>query len=348
MQSLCARVPKERGELFRKILSEAHIIDNELMVKHNDRFLYIPLRSRPDPDKQPELAEAMTKDIAILDNDFECYPQQITSYKTLVDVPTRLVKDLPTSYDIIGSIALVKIPETLTDFSNEIGEAILTVNKSIRTVALDNGVVGALRTRDLDIIAGEPRTETKHKEYGVTFILDVAKVYFSPRLGGEHYRISQLVLPGEIVLDMFAGIGPFSIMIAKYSKARSIYSIDMNKHAIEYLIKNVDLNKIQNIYPLEGDAHELMESVPKVDRIIMNLPLGGDRYLADALDRLKPRGTIHYHEMVRRDELAARRAWLQNTVKKHGFEISKFTENNLGSYSPKIDHYCFDLMLLES
>ena len=210
-------------------------------------------------------------------------------------------------------------------------------------MALDNGVKGDYRIRQLIVISGENQTETIHKEYGLRFIIDVNRVYFSPRLGPEHFRISKLVQPDEVVLDMFAGIGPFSIMISKNSKASKIYAIDINKFAIEYLIKNIDINKVNNIFPIEGDVREVIHQIPFVDRIIMNLPMESEKYLNYAIQKLKPIGQIHLHKICTEDECGILKKELQNIIKKKGFELLNITENNLGSYSARKNHYCLDL-----
>ncbi|WP_455392942.1 class I SAM-dependent methyltransferase [[Eubacterium] cellulosolvens] len=340
MRTICAKVPKVRGDYFRKKLLEAQFIDRNLIIKRNGNFLYIPLQTHPSEQWLNEFNE-----LELTEYDFKLYPERVQDYRALITLPPELTQQLPRSYDIIGSIAILKLPLGLTAYGKQIGEAIIRAHKNIHTVAVDKGVKGMQRVRNMEIIAGEPQTETMHKEYGVRLLMDIMKVYFSPRLSTEHYRITKLVQPGEIVLDMFAGIGPFSIMIAKHSKAKRIFSIDINKHAIEYLIKNIDLNKVFNIFPMEGAVEEMIKRIPKVDRIIMNLPMSGNEHLPEAFAVLKNTGTIHYHEMLPCQELQQRKMSLAEISKHHGFEIIALHEHNLGSYSPSINHYCFDLLL---
>ncbi len=342
MRSLCARVPINRGEFYRKRFIEAQILREDLVIKHNDSYLYIPLLKLP-PEQW--LNEISKDELDIFNHDFENYEENLNDYKKLLDLPRDFAKLLPTSYDIVGSIAMVKLPELLKDYSTQIGNAIIKTHKNISTVVWDKGVKGKLRLRDIQIIAGEENTITNHKEYGITLIVDVSKVYFSPRLSGEHYRISRLTQPGEIVLDMFAGIGSFAIMISKYSKAERIYCIDINKNAIEYLIKNIDQNKITNIFPLEGDVKNLINKIPKVDRIVMNLPLGAKEYLSEAFSVLNPKGIIHYHELSSSSELDNCKDWLNNTAHRYDYKLINLEIIDLGSYSPTMDHYCFDLTL---
>ena len=143
------------------------------------------------------------------------------------------MEELPTSYDVVGAIILIKLPKALFPYRKEIGKALLETHKNIRTVCLIDPVSGELRTRNVTIIAGENQTLTTHTEYGLSFDVDVETTYFSPRLASERKRVADLVKPGEIVVDMFAGVAPFSIMIARYAKPKIVYAIDKNKEAIK-------------------------------------------------------------------------------------------------------------------
>lgn len=340
MRSICAKVPKVVGDNIRKKLHGVHLINRNLIIKHNDSSLFIPLQARPSEQWLNE-----NNEVELEEQDFESYPKRVKDYRELMNLPANLQSNLPRSYDVVGSIAILKLPNELEDYAQQIGEAIIKTQKNIRTVALDRGVKGQERIRDLRIIAGIPSTITHHKEYGIKLYVDIMKAYFSPRLSNEHYRISQLVQPGELVLDMFAGVGPFSIMISKHSQADQIFSIDINKHAIEYLIKNIDLNKARNIFPLEGDAKELIKKIPEVDRIIMNLPKTGSEYLPVAFSTLKPSGFIHYHELLSLSDLPESKETLRDRAKNHGYKLLDLKLHNLGSYSPSMYHYCFDMTL---
>ena len=142
-----------------------------------------------------------------------------------------------------------------------------------------------------------PRPFTRSLAQG--FSLDVKKVYFSPRLATERRRISEQVEDNEIIVDMFAGIGPFPISIAREHKVK-IYAIDINPDAYKYIKKNIELNKLEgNIIPLLGDVGEVLQGLNiKADRIIMNLPGTAWNYLDTAIKSLKHGGVIHYYEFA--------------------------------------------------
>ena len=205
------------------------------------------------------------------------------------------------SFDIVGDIAVLRIPRALEDKSEVIADAVMQVNRNVKTVLCQiSPVSGELRLRELKWLRGEKRTETTHKEYGCLFKVDLAKCYFSPRLSYERMRVTRQVSPGEVIVNMFAGVGCFSILIAKHSKAEKIYSIDINPDAVRYMRINIILNKVEDVVePIEGDAKEIVLSrLRKVaDRVLMPLPEKAYEYLEYALMALKPRGgVIHYYD----------------------------------------------------
>ena len=213
------------------------------------------------------------------------------------------ISELKSSLEIIGNIAILKLPEKLDSKKEVISKAILELNKNVKTVLKQSTPVnGEFRTRNFEWIAGEKQTETVYKEHGCMFKLDVSKVYFSPRLQFERLRIAQLVKPGETIINMFAGVGSFSIILAKKSKPLKVYSIDLNPTAIQYLKENVRLNKVENIViPMLGDAKELINSqlMGVADRVLMPLPAKAYEYLPDAIKSLKNRsGWIHYYDFI--------------------------------------------------
>ena len=154
-----------------------------------------------------------------------------------------------------------------------------------------------IRTRTLEHLAGEDISETTHVEYGSKFLLDVRKVYFSPRLATERERIVSQVEDGEVIIDLFAGVGPYSVSIARRRQVK-IFAVDINPDAISYLKKNIELNKLEGeISPVLSDASQFLNNNKiKADRIIMNLPGTACKYLEDAISCLKSGGILHYYE----------------------------------------------------
>ncbi|PNX49967.1 MAG: hypothetical protein BV456_08325 [Thermoplasmata archaeon M8B2D] len=199
------------------------------------------------------------------------------SYKDSIKIPQNLKKELPTSFDVIGDVLLIKLKDDMINYKKEIAQALLKNHKNVKTVCLIHPVSGELRIRKIEIIGGEKVTETIHKEYGLKFLVDVKKAYFSTRLANERKKITELVKNNEIVVDMFTGVAPFPIMIAKYAKPKIIYAFDKNKNAIKYAKENIKINNVlDKIELICTDAlnipQYLKERNMKVDRVIMNLP----------------------------------------------------------------------------
>ena len=204
------------------------------------------------------------------------------------------------SYDIVGDIAIIRVPGQLRQ-SIIIAESILQLHKNVKAVwRQSSSVSGEFRLRKLEYVAGERRTLTTYKEHGCIFCVDLKNCFFSPRLSYERMRISRLVQPREIVVNMFAGVGSFSIIIAKHSQAERIYSIDINPIAVGFMHENVLLNRVLNrVLPLEGDAKDIVkERLPKTaDRVLMPLPEKAYEYLGYSVEALKPKGGwVHYYD----------------------------------------------------
>jgi tRNA (guanine37-N1)-methyltransferase len=204
------------------------------------------------------------------------------------------------SYDVIGDIAVIRVQEQLVHHSEEIAEALLH-QKNIKAVWRQSSPIhGDYRLRDLQWVAGEKKSITVHKEHGSLFKVDIENCYFSPRLAFERIRIAKLVKDNETIVNMYAGVGCYSITIAKHSQAAKIYSIDINADAVRCMRENILLNKIVGrVLPIEGDANKIVEETlrGKADRTLMPLPEKAYSYLDHALSSIKPRGGwIHYYD----------------------------------------------------
>ncbi|MEM2631063.1 MAG: class I SAM-dependent methyltransferase family protein [Candidatus Bathyarchaeia archaeon] len=214
--------------------------------------------------------------------------------------PEKLVY-ISNSYDIVGDIAIIRLNENSLEYAQLIAKAIMGIHKNVKTVlAQTSPVYGEFRLRKLEYVAGENKTITIHRESGCIFSVDIEKCYFSPRLSYERLRVAKQVGNGEKVVNMFAGVGCFSIVIAKHSKAEKIYSIDINPVAVKYMQENVRLNGVYGrVIPLKGDAGEIIQKslVQKADRVLMPLPEKAFQYLDYAILALqKSGGYIHYYD----------------------------------------------------
>jgi len=221
-------------------------------------------------------------------------------------VPPNLLSQLPRSLDVVGDIAIIELSPKLESYSREVGDGILQVNQHVRLVLKKaSDVEGAFRTRGLQVIAGSGGMETIHREFDCEYRLDVSSVYFNPRLAHERRRVAGLVGIGEVVVDMFAGVGPYSILIARLQPHSKVYALDINPSAIKYLKENVLANEVADrVIPMLGDARVSSRSVlhDTADRVIMNLPSEAEHYLDVASHILKRAGGhIHFYRFASRD-----------------------------------------------
>ena len=209
------------------------------------------------------------------------------------------------AFDQIGNIIVVRIPESLLSKKKLIGETLLKEVKIAESVFYQaSAVEGDFRTRNLEILAGINNTETQYKEFGCKFIVDVENVFFSPRLSTERERIANLINAGETVVNMFAGVGMFSIMGAK-KKNCTVYSIDINPIASKLCEKNISENKLLGkVISINGDASEVIRErlENKSDRTLMLLPERSDEFLQSAINATKNGGIIHYYSHVRAEK----------------------------------------------
>jgi tRNA (guanine37-N1)-methyltransferase len=205
------------------------------------------------------------------------------------------------SYDIVGDIAILRITGKSRRHSQTIAETIMSIHKNVKTVLVQTSPVrGDFRLRELEYVAGENKTTTIHKESGCLFSVNVGECYFSPRLFYERMRIAKQVEKGEAIVNMFSGVGCFSIVIAKHSNVEKVYSIDINPAAVQSMQENVRLNRAYGkVVPILGDAKDVIEKrlCHAADRVLMPLPEKAFEYLPCALLALKKAGGwIHYYD----------------------------------------------------
>ncbi len=215
------------------------------------------------------------------------------------------VSQVYSAFDQIGDIVIIKIPNELMPKKKFIADTILAHVKSAKAVfAQVSPVRGDYRVRNLEFLAGENRTITEYKEHGCRFRVDVAKTYFSPRLSTERLRIANMVGEGETIVNMFAGVGTYSILMARMNKTCKVYSIDSNAVAAELCEANAKLNKVQDrVVSIHGDAGEVIKDklAGQADRVLMPLPESAKEFVDSAVLALKKKGVVHYFIHIRAD-----------------------------------------------
>ena len=213
------------------------------------------------------------------------------------------------SYDIIGDTILIRVHSDLESKRGIIAEALHKIYPHVRSIAavpLYAHTDRVYRTRDLEVIWGDEDMETTHKESGCLFKVNPERVFFSPRLSYERMRVASKVMAGETIINMFSGVGCFSIIIARMQPQTKIYSIDVNPYAYEYMNENVRLNRMEGrVIPILGDVREELKKLGLervADRVLMPLPEEAHSFLPLAVRALKldkegAGGVIHYYDV---------------------------------------------------
>jgi tRNA (guanine37-N1)-methyltransferase len=294
-------VPTRYGERTRKTLSDMGLLDGDYKVISEDGALFLPTVMEVSPNQiWPNPSGKVP-----LKTGKRTFESVIHGPRTLIEaledrLTTAELALLPRAFDLIGDIAVLEIPDAIAPHSKLIGQAFHDIHRNFRTILAKRGAVsGVKRTRQYDLLSGEDRTKTIHTEYGCRLAVDVEKAYFSPRLLEEHNRVAQLVEQDEVVVDMFCGVGPFAIHIARQKRAKVI-AIDINSSAIDLLKESISLNKlVGSIVPVTADSRDYVKHHRlKVDRVIMNHPSGASEFVPEACRILKSNGTLHYYDFM--------------------------------------------------
>jgi tRNA (guanine37-N1)-methyltransferase len=336
MKKQCIKIPKKKGEPVRRILLELEALDKSLKISSDETFLYLPL-TRELPQNELEI---LPEEAKVIDYDFELQQRK--------HVPEDLLGFNP-SYEVIGDIALLEDPDLDKEKASKIADALLQTQPNIKTVLKPlTPVIGEFRTREFELIAGEPKTETVHREYGCRYKVDLARAYFTPRLSTERARILSWIKEGETVVDMFAGVGPYSILLAKSKKPSKVIAIDKNPDAVHYLKENIILNSVKNIEAIEGDAREEAKKFAgTADHVIMNLPHNAYKFIDSAVLLTKPGGIIHYYGITPEDDLFESSIKLiAEAAERAGRQIEVLEKRIVRSYAPYQYNICIEVRII--
>jgi tRNA (guanine37-N1)-methyltransferase len=302
----------------------------EYRIKTEDGFGYIPINEEIEGY---DIVDAELEPIKTFPHNFaELLEDDLTGAE---------IENLRTSFDTIGDVIILEIPDNLADKKFKIGKAALEFTKRRSIYMKKSAVKGTTRVRDLEFLAGVDDSVTIHKEHHARLKLDVREVYFSPRLATERRRVMESVREGEKILDMFCGIGPFPIVIAR-SRNVDITAVDINESAIKYLNENIRMNKLKGtIHPYCGDVREVSKDFKtKFDRIIMNLPGLAYTFLDLAVDLIEDGGTINYYEFSDSYEQGEKR--LKEACEKAGKQVEIINTRKVKSTSPGEWHVAID------
>jgi tRNA wybutosine-synthesizing protein 2 len=272
-------------------------------------------------------------------------PLQLIKTKLKDCIPSELLDSIPNKWEKIGSVLIVKLHDSLYEYKQVIAKTYADVLQ-VETVLQDVGVIkGVFREPSMEVLFGEKNTVTVHNENNILFKFDPQKIMFSSGNIDERKRMASISNSDETVVDLFAGIGYFSLPMAVYSKPKKIISCEINPVSYEFLCKNIVLNHVTDIVdPLFGDNKN---TAPKhsADRVIMGYLKNTQDFLPIAIHCLKKDGGIIHFHCLTSNQLNSQGYF--DVVKKialdHNCSSDLLKEKNIKSYAPGINHVVLDV-----
>jgi len=324
MESQYIRASKNRGEQTRRELIELGVVDKNLKIRTENADLLIPVLKH-----------------------IEGYETGIGDFEEIIiERSTAEILGFSPAYEHIGDIAIIDRKQAQ---AQRVAQVLLKQNRIKTVLQAETSVTGEYRTRSVSILAGERRTRMLYRENKCRYLIDLSKVYFTPRLSTERARIADKIHDGEIVVDMFAGVGPFSILIAKRSPRAHVIAIDKNPDAIRYLKENVKLNKVENVKIIDRDARDAVKEISGADHVIMNLPHSAIEFLDAAFGVLKNGGIIHFYAIAHENDLfdgILKR--IEDIAGLSGFHIVPLDKRVVRPYAPYQFNICIDFQVFSS
>lgn len=264
---------------------------------------------------------------------------------------------LPSGFQFIGDIIILNLNPVLLKHKKEIGNVVLEINKRAKTVCNRTGkIIGEFREPQIEVIAGSKNTIATIKENKCLYKFDVTKLMFAKGNINERARISKQIKPGELIVDMFAGLGYFSVPIGKLSKASKIYSIELNPNAFFALKENLKLNKIEDRFEIFNEDNrkvipKLIEKGIRADRVIMGYLPPPMEFVDSALSIVKKNGIIHYECLLnedkekRKEEINKILEEIRKKAEKLGKRVRLLSVNYVKGYAPRVNHEVLDLKI---
>ncbi|MFW9878936.1 MAG: class I SAM-dependent methyltransferase family protein [Candidatus Thorarchaeota archaeon] len=263
---------------------------------------------------------------------------------------------LPRGFQTLGNVIILKLNHKLFEKEHLIAKEYLKLLPSVRSVYVNRGkIVGLFREpENIQLIGGEDNPIIEHREHDVIYKLDITKIMFSKGNINERKYLASMVKNGEIIVDMFAGIGYFSLPIAKHSSVGKIFSIELNPESYKFLVENIKLNHLESkIIPIYGDCKveviRLSESGIRADRVIMGVFPAPKEYIKEALTLVSDNGTIvHYEGVIEKDKYLVLFEEFNEIAIKGNFKCELKSYRLVKSYGPNLYHIVLDIVVLKN
>ncbi len=331
-----AVVPRERAGVTVSELLERDMVVRSAKISKRDGDVLVPVNAAGEE-------HAANLGLTVVEGEVhgrkDESPQRIVA--RLLSLPEDRMRLLPMRWEFVGDVAVLRLDEGLRPYEAEIGEAYAKA-LGVSSVCVDRGgVSGELRRPRIDLIHGES-SESIRLENGVLYKLDVRELMFASGNNDERARMGSLDCGGETVVDMFAGIGYFSIPIAKHAGAERVYACEKNPVSFRYLKENLALNGVEgSVTPVLGDNRDL-PIAGLADRVVMGYVGGTRDFLWKGFELLAPEGTIHFHDTYRVNEMP-RALERDVALAAGGREHEVASVREVKSYAPSVSHYVADI-----
>ncbi len=345
---LCLKAAKKDAQKALTALRAKGAFCSQYEVGHEGAFVYLPIRASAKAWAAKAGFGAVVKKTL---KAAKKRPKSLRDELGGVLSPAEL-EHLLSSFDIIGDIAMLEVPPPLTLKQALVAEAIMRLYPHVKTVVKKTeGTGGQYRIRPVEVIAGEKKTETLSRENGCSFLVDLNRAYYNPRMSAERMRIIKQMKKGENVLVLFAGVGPYAIAAEKNTlagaKPARIIAIELNPDAVEFMRKNIALNKCKKIEAVEGDVSAVLAR-PSLylwaDRIIMPHPTEALRFLPPALDAARDGAIIHLYAFGPADRpMEGLFEQAQEIAEKKGRPLKLRSWRVMQTYSPTLVQVVLDL-----
>jgi tRNA (guanine37-N1)-methyltransferase len=322
MADWCVRVCREAGEESRQALADAGVLDDDREIVVEDDALFVPVAA---PEGVPAGFDVVER--AVPARETQTTPADVLGFEP--------------SYERLGDVVI--LDEDDPERARAIADAVVASDLPVETVLnRASKVKGELRVRDWDVLAGSS-TETTHREYGCEYHLDLAAVYFSPRLATERHRVSSQVESGERVFDMFAGVGPFVIPAAK--RGADAVGVDLNPDAVTYMRENAERNgATDRVTAIEGDVQAVAsEYADWADRLVMNLPHSANEFLDAAHELASDECVLHYYDIQHEDDPFGPGERAIRDAFEPAYDVVVETRHVVRSYAPHEENVCLDV-----
>ena len=334
-----ARIPSSEAKDRIPELLGKDLVDRHAKISKDGSFRLVPIL-----DSSVSAIEAMGYEVVDgTAHSRDRTPPQERILSALSDLPEDVLRGLPMRWEYVGDIVIIKLPDSAEPYKGRIG-AVYSEQLDKSTVCVDrSGVSGEFRRPSMEIIHGT-ETESVRLENGIRYCFDVTKVMFASGNVDERERMKNLDCSGETVVDMFAGIGYFTLPLAKFSGARKVIACEKNPESFEFLKRNIVLNEVEDIVePVLGDNRDLPGKA-FADRILMGYVQTTSEFLPKALEMIKPGGIIHYHDTFYVNEYRQRVESIFSEACGDGYEILGIRE--VKSFAPSVSHYVADVRIL--